>query len=241
MSDRVMTLKGQRVVAVGGSSGIGFAIASVARELDAEVVIASSQAANVEAAVARLPGAQGQVIDVRDEAQVATAFESLGAFDHLAITAGDWGGPGPASARDMDLDAARLRFEVRFFGALAVIKHAARVISPGGSITLTSGMLAHRPRKGMALAAAGGGATEYLARALAVDLAPVRVNVVVPGLILTPPVLGMSEQMRERYTARLPIPRAATPEEAALVYIGAMLNRYVTGQTLFVDGGGSAV
>ena len=241
MTERVMTLAGKRVVALGGSSGIGFAIASIARELEAEVVIASSDPAKIEAAVARLPGATGATADVRSEAAVAVFFKTLGAFDHLAITVGDWGAAGLHSSSEIDLDAARQRFEIRFFGVLAAIKHASRVIAPNGSITLTSGMLAHRPQKGMALAAAGGGATEYLARGLAVDLAPVRVNVVVPGLILTEPVLRMPEGMRAAYTARLPIPRPATPEEAAMTYIGAMLNGYVTGQRLFVDGGGSAV
>ena len=238
MTDRVMTLAGKRVVAVGGSSGIGFAIAKIARELEAEVVIGSSNRDKVDAAVARLPGARGEVVDVRDEATVADFFKQLGGFDHLAITAGDWGGSGLTPTREIDVDAARQRFEVRFFGVLRVIKHAARVIAPGGSITLTSGMLAHRPRKGLALSAAGGGATEYLAKGLAVDMAPVRVNVVVPGLILTEPVLRMDEAMRDGFTRRLPLPRSGTPDEAAMIYIGAMLNGYVTGQTLFVDGGG---
>jgi NAD(P)-dependent dehydrogenase (short-subunit alcohol dehydrogenase family) len=238
MTDNLMSLAGKTVVAIGGSSGIGFAIARLARELEAEVVIASSDPAKVAAAVARLPGARGEVVDVRDEASVAAFFERLGGLDHLTLTSGDWGGSMFTATRDIDLAQAQARLQVRLWGAVAAIKHASGVIAQDGSITLTSGMLAHRPQKGGALAAMGGGATEYLARALAVDLAPVRVNVVVPGLILTEPVLRMPQEMRTAFTARLPIPRAATPEEAAMAYIGAMLNGYVTGQTLFVDGGG---
>lgn len=85
-------------------------------------------------------------------------FENLGAFDHLAITAGDWGGAMSwfSPTRDLDLAAARDGFEVRFWGALAAVKHGSRMINPNGSITLTSGMLAHRLRKGAPLATATG-------------------------------------------------------------------------------------
>jgi NAD(P)-dependent dehydrogenase (short-subunit alcohol dehydrogenase family) len=241
MTDAMMSLEGKRVIAIGGSSGIGFAVAALARERGADVVIASSNAANVDAAVARLPGSSGHTVDLRDEAGVSRFFDQVGNFDHLAITAGDWDVPVFAATRDLDLVAARDSQAVRFWGALAAAKHGGRAIAPDGSITLTSGMLAHRPRKGMPFVTAAAGAIESLARGLAVDLAPVRVNAVCPGLILTERVKQMPEEMVRGYIGGLPLPRTASPGEAATAYVYLMLNGYVTGQTLPVDGGGLLV
>jgi NAD(P)-dependent dehydrogenase (short-subunit alcohol dehydrogenase family) len=241
MNEAAMSLDGKRVVVIGGTSGIGFAVAALAAQLGAEVVIASSRAANVDTALERLRGATGGTIDLRDEASVARFFGHLGAFDHLALTAGDWDIPMFVGARNLDLAAAREGFAVRFWGALAAVKHGSRLIDPNGSITLTSGMLAHRPARGAPLAAALGGAIEHLARGLAVDLAPVRVNAVCPGIILTEHTSQMPQERLQAYLARLPLPRGAEPAEAATAYVYAMLNGYVTGQILPVDGGGGLV
>jgi NAD(P)-dependent dehydrogenase (short-subunit alcohol dehydrogenase family) len=172
---------------------------------------------------------------------VCRFFDSVGPFDHLAVTAGDWGRNMFAATRDIDLAVARHLLAVRFWGVLAAVKHGSGAIAADGSITLTSGMLAHRPRKGAPLAAAMGGAVEYLTRGLAVDLAPVRVNAVCPGLILTEHVKQMPEEMVRAYVGGLPLPRAASPGEAATAYVYLMLNGYVTGQILHVDGGGLLV
>lgn len=241
MTDAAMSLDGKRVIVIGGASGIGFAVAALARELGAEVVIASSTTAKVDAAVSRLPGATGGAVDLRDGTSISRLFANLGAFDHLAITAGDWGGTMFAATRDLDLAAARDLLEVRFWGALAAVKHGSTTIAANGSITLTSGMLAHRPRKGTPLATAIGGAVEHLARGLAVDLAPVRVNAVCPGIVLTEHVKQMPEAMLQSIVAPLPVPRGASPTEAATAYVYLMLNRYATGQILPVDGGGLVV
>jgi NAD(P)-dependent dehydrogenase (short-subunit alcohol dehydrogenase family) len=241
MTDAAMSLDGKRVVMIGGASGIGFAVAALSREIGAEVVIASSTAAKVDAAVGRLSGTTGGAVDLRSETSVSRFFETLGAFDHLAITAGDWGGAMFADTRNLDLAAARDGLEVRFWGVLAAVKHASRTIAPNGSITLTSGMLAHRPMKGAPLATAVGGAVEHLARGLAVDLAPVRVNTVCPGMILTEIVKQMPPETLQTYVGGLPLPRAASPTEAATAYVYLMLNSYVTGQMLPVDGGGGLV
>jgi len=236
------SLESKRVVVIGGATGIGFAVAEAALAEGARVVVASSREENVQAAVKRLgDGATGSVVDVREEASVAAFFEKLGAFDHLAITAGDWGGGFGSPIRDLDLAAAKARVEVRFWGAALAIKYGCRTIAQDGSITLTGGMLAHRPMKGAPFATAFGGATEHLARALAVDLAPVRVNAVVPGLVLTDQVKQMPEAMRQMFTARLPLPRGASPAECAQAYIYCMRGGYTTGQALMVDGGGFVV
>jgi NAD(P)-dependent dehydrogenase (short-subunit alcohol dehydrogenase family) len=242
MTDTAMSLDGKHVVVIGGASGIGFAVAELARAQGAAVVIASSTGANVSAAVERLQGVTGRIVDLRDEASVAGFFGELGAFDHLAITAGDWDGSTFfASSGDLDLTQARECFTVRFWGALAAVKHGCRTIARDGSITLTSGMLALRPRKGAPMATAVAGAVEHLTRGLAMDLIPVRVNAVCPGIVLTDQVKQMPEAMLQSIVAPLPVPRGASPAEAAKAYVYLMLNGYATGQILPVDGGGLMV
>ena len=242
MSASLKSLDGKRVVVIGGASGIGFAVAAAALEEGARVVIASSQEANVQAATARLGGgATGSAVDVSDEASVAGFFEWLGPFDHLAFTAGDWGGSMFAPARDLDLATAQAGFAVRFWGALAVVKHGCRTIADGGSITLTGGMLAHRPMKGAPVVTAVAGAIEHLTRGLAVDLAPIRVNAVCPGIVLTERTKQLPEDLLRTLTARLPLPRGADPAEAAEAYLYLMRGGYTTGQVLWVDGGGAVV
>jgi NAD(P)-dependent dehydrogenase (short-subunit alcohol dehydrogenase family) len=233
------SLKNQRVAIIGGSSGIGYAVAECAVADGARVVIASSQAAKVEAAAARLgQGATGDVVDVTDEAGLERFFSDLGAFDHLVFTAGDWGPhlfAGPLA--QMDFGAASGSLNVRFWGALRAIKHALGRISPNGSIILTDGLLAHRPMKGAALATAFGGAIEHLACGLAVDLAPIRVNAVCPGIVLTERSLGPSPEVLRQMTESQPIPRGAEPAEVAQAYLYLMRGTYTTGQVLIVDGG----
>lgn len=237
-----MGLEGKRVVVIGGASGIGFAVAELARAQGAAVVIASSGQANVEAAVARLAGATGGTVNLRDEASVAAFFAAIGPFDHLVITAGDWDVPLFVPTRDVDLVQAREVLAVRFWGALAAAKHGCRTIAPDGSITLTSGMLSHRPMKGAPVATALSGAVEHLTRGLAMDLAPVRVNAVCLGLVLTDHVKRNYPEARvQAITGSLPVPRAATPEEAAQPYVYLMQNGYATGQILPLDGGGLIV
>jgi NAD(P)-dependent dehydrogenase (short-subunit alcohol dehydrogenase family) len=238
MTSATMSLDGIRVVVIGGATGVGFGIAELASELGATIVIGSNNEAKISVAVERLHNATGRTVDLRDEASVAGFFEELGAFDHLAITAGDWGGPMFVSARDLDLTQTRDLLNVRFWGALAAVKHGSRMIAQNGSITLTSGIIAHRPRKGTPVAAAVAGAIEHLARGLAMDLAPVRVNAVSLGLVLTDIVKQMPESRMQAMVAPLPIPRGATPAEAAKAYVYFMLNDYATGQILPVEGGG---
>ena len=237
------SLRAQRIVIIGGTSGIGFAVAQRALADGAQVVVGSSNAAHVDAAVARLgTSASGSPIDVRDEASVAAFFERTGAFDHLVFTAGDWGANrGGGAVAQMDLAGANATFTVRFWGALCAIKHAQGRIAPRGSITITDGAIAHRPRKGAALSTAMAGAIEHLTRALAVDLAPLRVNAVCPGLILTEVWNSIPEDRREaqlrHMTERQPLPRAGEPEEVAQAYLYLMRGGYSTGQVLVVDGG----
>jgi NAD(P)-dependent dehydrogenase (short-subunit alcohol dehydrogenase family) len=240
-------LRGRKVVVIGGTSGIGFAVAQAAQDQGAAVIVASSSEQNVEAALKRLgKGAHGVAVDVRNEADVAAFFLKLGAFDHLAYTAGDWvplrtGGTLP----EIDIGGANAVFTVRFWGAVAAVKHCHRTIARDGSITLTDGMVAHRPRKGAPLNSAMAGAVEHFVRSLAIDLAPVRVNGVCPGLVLTEVWDAVPADQREQrlktMTERQPIARAGAPSELAEAYLYLMCGGYTTGQVLKVDGGMSLV
>jgi len=236
------SLTGRRVVVIGGSTGVGFAVTEAAKAEGASVVIGSSQADKVEAAVKKLGvGASGLVVDAGDEANVAAFFEKIGPFDHLVFTAGDWGGSFFAPVRDVSIAEMQAGLTVRFWGALAAVKHGCRTIAPNGSITLTGGMLAHRPLKGAPMVTAVAGAIEHLTVGLSLDLAPVRVNAVCLGMIGTDRTMTMPEAMLRAYTDRLPIPRVGDPAEAAQAYIYLMRGGYTTGQVVVVDGGGAVV
>ena len=240
-------LRGRKVVVIGGTSGIGYAVAEAAQDEGAHVVVASSSQAHVDAALKRLGGnAHGAVVDAKDEAGIAGFFRKLGAFDHLAYTAGDWvplrTGTGLS---EIDIGGANATFTVRFWGAVAAVKHGHSSIAKDGSIIRTDGMVAHRPRKGAPLNSAMAGAVEHLVRSLAVDLAPVRVNGICPGLVLTEVWDSMPAEQREQrlktMTERQPIPRAGRPSELAEAYLYLMCGGFTTGQVLQVDGGMSLV
>jgi len=237
-----MELAGQRVLVIGGSSGIGFAVARAAIGAGAEVAIASSSADRLRNAVARLGGGEGVQLDVTDEGAVAAFFAASGPFDHIVFTAADWTQVDHKPFTEIDLAAEATLFDVRFWGALAVAKHGAKRVAPGGSITLTNGMAAHRPQKGLAVATAMAGAVEHLVMGLAVELAPVRVNGVCPGAIRTEAWDELPEAFRrfqeERLAGQL-IPRVGELAEAAEAYLYLMRGTYTTGQTLRVEGGWS--
>lgn len=239
-----MGLQGKRVLVVGGGSGIGFAVAQGAVAEGAAVTVASTNAQKVQDAAGRLGGgAEGAVIDVTDEASVGAFFAGR-SFDHIVTTAGDWGPMRRGPLSDVDLLAANDLFKVRFWGALAVAKHGGSRLPPGGSLTLTNGTIARHPTKGSTISTAMAGGIEFLTRALAVELAPVRVNCVCPAMIRTGvwdmrmPKARQEEEFAKR-TARQLIPRIGEPDETAEAYLYLMRGGYTTGQVLVVDGGQS--
>ena len=237
MSEASGSLAGQKVAVIGGASGIGLAVAKGALASGAEVVIGSSRAENVEAGLKDLPGAHGHVVDARNESSIAAFFAEVGAFHHLAFTAGDRRSF-IAPAATLDIEQAAAGMNVRFWGAVRAAKRALPTIAQNGSMTFTGGVLAHRPMKGAPLTTASAGALEHLVRGLAIDLAPIRVNAVAPGLILTDLVKDMGQETIDSFTRRLPLPRPGAPEEAAEAYLYLMRGGYTTGQVLLVDGGG---
>ena len=182
-------------------------------------------------------GASGAAINVNDEASIADFFAKAGEFDHLVYTAGDWGSREAKKITDVDIGEFHKMVAVRFSGALLAVKHGFPNIREGGSITLTGGLVAHRPRKGAPLFTVMAGSVEDLIRGLAVDLAPIRVNAVCPGAVATD-VWGenAAEQFRA-FTDALPIPRLGQPEELAEAYLYFMKGSYSTGHVLVADGG----
>lgn len=236
----MMDLKGAHVVLLGGTSGIGFATASAAAAHDAQVTVVSSSPASVERAVAALPdGADGQAVDLGDPARVQALFDGLGELDHLVYTAGEPLALMPIA--ETDPDRARAFFGLRYFGALAAVRAAAPHIREGGSITLTTGTASQRPSAGWAVAASICGAVEALTRTLAVELAPIRVNAVRPGVVRSPLWAGMSETDRERMyrerAATLPVGRVGEVEDIAAGYLSLMTQPFATGTILTLDGG----
>ena len=239
-----MDLSGKRVVVLGGTSGIGLAVTEAVAHAGASPVVASRDQARVDATVASLPaGAEGFAVDVTDEAAVRGLFERIGPFDHLVFTAGDSLQLGALA--EMSLAAGRQFFETRYWGALAAAKYGAPLIRAGGSIVFSSGSAGLRPRAGWALGASICMAMEGLTRALAVELAPIRVNLVAPGFVRTPLWRNIPEADRETMFAaageKLPVGRVGEAAEVAETYVFLMRQGFATGQSFVVDGGGVLV
>jgi NAD(P)-dependent dehydrogenase (short-subunit alcohol dehydrogenase family) len=240
----LMELSGQRVVVLGGTSGIGLAVAQAAAGRGAEVIVGSSRPASVERALGQLPaGVRGIAVDLADEDRVRALFDELGELDHLVYTAGESLSMMPLT--EFDLQAAQGFFRLRFFGAVQAVAAAAPRLRAGGSITLTTGTAKDRPGPGWAVVAGVCGAMESLTRALAVELAPLRVNVVSPGIVRSPLWSGMDDTAREemyRTTgAAMPVGRVGEVEDIAQAYLFLMTQPYATGTVVTVDGGGILV
>jgi NAD(P)-dependent dehydrogenase (short-subunit alcohol dehydrogenase family) len=232
-------LKGKRIVVLGGTSGIGAAVAQRAAAEGARVVVASSRRGRVDEAVAKIAGAEGHAVDLRSEGAVRALFDALGPIDHLVYTAGEELLVSPLA--DLDLARARAFFEVRYWGAIAAAQAAGPHLARDGSIVLTSGLAGLRPPPGFAVVAGFCGAVVATTRALALELAPIRVNVVVPGLVNTALWSSVPDADRRKMfadvAAHLPVGHVGSAADVAEHYLGFMRGGYVTGQSLVVDGG----
>ena len=232
-------LTNKTVVVIGGSSGMGLAVAKKSSQSGARVVIASRSQDKLKAAAAKIGGdVHWQVVDTTDETSVADLFERLGAVEHLVI-------PGSSvktgTLREMSLADGRFTMQSKFWGPYLCAKYAR--INPEGSITFFSGILSRRPGQNDAVLASVNAAVEAMGRALAKDLSPVRVNVISPGMTAgTGAYLKMPEAVREgMFTAiaeRLPVGRVGRPEDIADAALMLMTNGFITGIVLDVDGGG---
>ncbi|MBW5435686.1 SDR family oxidoreductase [Bradyrhizobium canariense] len=230
-----MTLAGKKVVVIGGSSGIGLATAELAKADGAEVIIASRSPAKLDPVAERLK-VTAISADVTSDQSVADLFRRAGSVDHVVLTAAQLR-TGPF--KTVPMEDVRATMEGKFWGAWRVAREAE--IRPGGSLTLVTGFLSVRPRPNSAIISAANGALESLARALALELAPVRVNAVSPGVIDTPIRAAMPEAVRKEMLAKtaaaLPVGRVGMAEDIARQIASFMANGFATGSIVYVDGG----
>jgi NAD(P)-dependent dehydrogenase (short-subunit alcohol dehydrogenase family) len=231
-----MQLAGKKVVVVGGSSGIGLATAELAKQNGATVIIASRSEEKLKAASTGI-GAQAIRVDVTSDESVASLFDQCGAIDHVVVTAAQLK-TGPF--KSVAMDDVRATLEGKFWGAWRCARSAQ--IVAGGSLTLVSGFLSVRPRPNSAIVCAVNGALESLTRSLALELAPVRVNCVSPGIIDTPIRAAMPEaarrEMLEKTAAVLPVRRVGVGEDIAKQILAFMDNGFATGSIAYIEGGG---
>lgn len=235
-----MRFPDQRIAILGGTSGLGLATANAAAAEGAAVVVASATEKRVEAALSQLPaGAEGHVVDLLDEEALAGFFERVGTLDHLVFTAGESLQLGTVA--ETPVVDARRALDLRVWGAYDALRHAAPRLRSTGSIVLTSGSAGPRPSAGWGVGALICSGMEGMARALALELAPVRVNVVRPGVIRTDLWDPMGEEAREalyeEISGSLPVGRVGEAEDAAAAYLYLMANPYATGSVVTVDGG----
>ena len=234
-----MLLAGKKVVVVGGSSGIGLATAELAKREGAEVVIASRNAERLKALAAKLD-MTAVPTDVTSDDSVNGLFRQCGPVDHVVVTAAQLR-TGPF--KTVAMEDVRATMEGKFWGAWRVARAAG--IRAGGSLTLVSGFLSIRPRPAAAIVGAANGALESLTRSLALELAPIRVNCVSPGLIDTPIRAAMPEVARKdmlaKAAAALPVKRVGLGEDIAMQILAFMLNGFATGSIVYLDGGGLVI
>ena len=229
------SLSGKTIIVIGGSSGIGAAVAQAALARGAKVVVAGRRLASSSD-----NGLHSEPVDVTDSASLKQLFETVGRFDHLVYTSGP--SVRAKALIETDLNEAQDNFDVKLWGALRAIQHALPFMHEQGSITLTSGQLGRKLAAGQFIKTGINAATEALGKQLAKELAPRRVNVISPGVIDTPAYAGLGQEQRLAMFAKagqgLPVGRVGQAEEVAAGYVLAMENGFMTGAVVDIDGGG---
>ena len=234
-------LAGQKVLVIGGSSGMGLATAELAAKSGAEVTIASRSLAKLDAAAKTIDvEVNRRVIDVTDFNNVEAFFSGSTLWDHVIVTGSD---VTIAAVRELPIEAARASYDSKFWGFYFVAK-AAR-IKPGGSLSVLAGYLASRPVAGRALMGAINSALESLVRGLALELKPIRVNAVSPGVVDTAMWHGIPEESRkamfEKLCASYPAGCVGQPRDIARQLLLLAATPYATGVVVTLDGGASLI
>src|SRR5690349_18349171 len=231
-------LLGQTVLVIGGSSGIGLETARLARARGADIIITARNPDRLHRAGLEL-GASIAAFDATDFDRLGRFFDALPApIDHLLVT-----GPGPyyAPLAEFDLDAARRDIDAHLLLPLQVAKDAAGKVRPGGTLLFMGGTGGRRTAAGLSLIAALTAALPAMIKTLALEIAPVRVNLIAPGFVDTPlsaSILGGEiDQRREQLRATLPIGRVVGPADIAALAVHLTTNTAITGATFDIDGG----
>jgi len=230
-------LQDKTVVVVGNDSGIARAVATLARDGGARVVAAGRNKAKLADAYHGL-GIIAETVDITDDSSIAALAERLGPVDHIVSTAS-------ARARgklaELEREALQLSFDTKVIGPTMLAKYFAPQMNPGGSLVLFSGVHAFKVKVGYLGVAITNGAADFLTRCLALELAPIRVNTISPGVIDTGAWDAMGEAGKRDYfdhiSAINPARRIGTPQDVAEAVLFAMTNSFLTGVTLKIDGG----
>jgi NAD(P)-dependent dehydrogenase (short-subunit alcohol dehydrogenase family) len=232
-------LAGQTVVVIGGSAGMGLETARQARAQGAGVILAGRDSERLERAAADVGALASVAFDATDWTALDRFFAGLpGQIDHVMVT-----GPGPYYAKLADLDHARAveDFNNHEWLAIAVAQHAVGRVRPGGTLLFMSGTGARSRGPGMSLIGAATAAMPALIANLAVEVAPIRVNLIAAGFVDTPlsaRLLGDDlDKRREQLRATLPIRRVVEPADIAALAVHIMVNTALTGGTYDIDGG----
>lgn len=235
-----LSLAGQHVVIVGGSSGMGKATAQFAAHLGAKVTIASRSADKLERAAEQMTGeVTTRVVDTTDEPAVKAWAATLGSVDHLIISASS---AAHGSYTELTTDSVRQMFEAKFTGPYVTAREVLPYLNKNGSITFFSGVLSRRPSANAAGLAAVNSAVEGLTRALALELSgKARVNCISPGMVATDAYSGMPAQAREAMYQQvgesLPVGKVGDAADIAKATLAVATNPFITGVVLDIDGG----
>jgi len=240
---RLVNLQDQRVLIIGGTSGIGLAVARAVTGCGATPVVVSRRQSSVDRALGSLPsGAQGATVDLSDPAAIERLASEIGAVDHVVYTAGEPLEMVPLVG--LTPEAINGFYQTRFIGACSAVRVFGPRLPTGGSITLTSGSASEQPEFG-ALAVSLCGAMNALTTALAVELAPVRVNAVAPGVVRSPLWSNMNDADRDAMFSSTaqgnPLGRIGEVDDVALAYLYCIQQTFSTGAVIKVNGGGVLV
>jgi NAD(P)-dependent dehydrogenase (short-subunit alcohol dehydrogenase family) len=229
-------MRGQTVLVIGGSAGIGYATARAARAEGAEAILTARDAARLERAADALGARVGGAFDAADPDALEAFLADLAPVDHVLVTAGR---PYYAPLAELEMDAAERSFDDHVWLAFRVARSAP--VRPGGSLTFVGGTGGRRAGVGLAPISVGTAALPAAVRTFALELAPTRVNLVAPGFVDTPlsaALLGDGlEARREQLRSTLPIGRVVGPDDVAALIVHVMTNTALTGAVFDIDGG----
>jgi NAD(P)-dependent dehydrogenase (short-subunit alcohol dehydrogenase family) len=232
-------LLGQTVVVIGGSAGIGLETARRARAEGARLILTGRNPERLQLAASELEALSIAAFDTTDPAALERFFGDLpGTIDHVMVTAGQ---PHYGRLLDMDLEQARRAFDTHLMLMLQVARNAAHKVRPGGTLLFMGGIGGRRTGTGMGVVATVTAALPALTASLALELAPVRVNLIAAGFVdtaLSASLLGDElDNRRNQLRATLPIRRVVTPADVAALAVHIMSNTALTGGTYDIDGG----